>query len=137
MKILWLATLTLASATIASAQFERAQVFDIPMTVHVGGRLVPAGTYTVRWHGDIIMLVSADAKAGGMVIANRTDTKARPGKAELVLNKYPSGDFFVSKIVTDEGGLEAVKTRAEREHVQSTVRAQAYEKVILTARANR
>jgi hypothetical protein len=125
MKTLLITALAITMAGLSLAQ-SAPQRFDVPFAFHVGNKQLPAGDYMVQGQANsgLIMVTAIGHGGGGAfavgnLIENRKDL--RPSKAILVFTKYGEGVYFLSQALCGNwtNGLQAPKSRAEREYVQS------------------
>jgi hypothetical protein len=88
---------------------------NIPFDFMVGGKKLPAGKYIVE--SDVIQnalaIRSFKTKQGVMSITQSFNVSAG-SKPRLIFHRY--GDqYFLAKVVSETGGRELPKTKAERE----------------------
>ena len=118
MTLLFTLALTGAAAHAQSACAR--QKAQVPFDFHLGGRALPAGTYTVTCLGYAagkvaLHIRSADGRAGGIVLMHKASGAGGREEARLVFNRY--GDqYFLAQVWdgADNTGLEMPVSRAER-----------------------
>ena len=118
-----IALLVLVGSMAVAAQAQtsgRTQLIaNIPFQFNVGNKALPAGEYSVRQINPdsdhcVLQLRSKDGRAGAMVQMGSVIGKAQES-AKLIFNRYGNQYFFAQAWVDgDNTGLQAPKTRAER-----------------------
>lgn len=108
------------AAISASAQSYDHITAKIPFAFTVGGKTLPAGTYTVRHLGfnapALLSLNGRDSQVIASGFTNAIQASEASAQTKLVFHKY--GDqYFLSElwIVGDDTGRQFLKSRAERE----------------------
>lgn len=108
---------TLILLAAASAFAEQAIKAQIPFPFHMGGSVLPSGSYTVD-NGvarEVLRFKSADGKST-VILSHAVQSTATPTRTKLVFNRY--GDqYFLSQVWAGDGntGRELPKTRLEKE----------------------
>ena len=87
--------LTFGISSAASAQ-EPAIKADVPFDFAVGSHVLPAGTYKIAPHGDLLVFDNRDANASLYTLANHGDTAA-DGKGRLTFD-HINGQYFLRQI---------------------------------------
>ena len=97
---------------------------SIPFSFAIGGKVLPAGKYTVKrlsMSNNVILLQSVDGQSNAMFQTQRAYTNQRWGSDELRFNRY--GDqHFLSQIRTagESTHYELSRSDAERELAKAT-----------------
>jgi hypothetical protein len=102
--------------------------FETPFAFHIGDHEVPAGEYVIHWTGNGFAMVNSRAGGtGGGIVACVVGTVSQQselhGVPAIVFNQY--GDaYFLSQMWQGNGveGIQAIKTKQEREMVSSKVK---------------
>ncbi len=87
----------------------------IPFDFHAGEKVLPAGRYTVRQQGSILLLRTTEGAKGAALMTNATYSAGRSAPAQLVFHRY--GDtYFLSVVWSQESpfGRELLLTKSER-----------------------
>ncbi len=115
-----LATVALATSMMTTAAYAQSSLevrADIPFQFRIGGRLLPAGTYTVKsLSQDTVLVRSLDWSQAAMAITNPVQANGTPAEGKLVFQRY--GDaYFLSEVwhPGSEAGIQVRKSKAERE----------------------
>jgi hypothetical protein len=94
----------LSAQTAFSAS--RTQVTHIPFSFVADDHTFPAGNYVVETdQPKQLLLLRGENQAPRIIMANRQELSAAPGKGELVFHRY--GNQFVLKAVRAQGSWEA------------------------------
>src|SRR5256885_14174729 len=110
---------SMAVAAQAQTSGHTKLIANIPFQFKVGNKTLPAGEYTVAQVNPasdhaVLQLRSKDGRAGAMVQMGSVIGKAQES-AKLIFNRYGNQYFFAQAWVDgDNTGLQAPKTRAER-----------------------
>jgi len=111
-------TSTLILLAAASAFAEQPIKAQIPFPFHVGGSVLPSGSYTVDSGvaRDVLRFRSADGKSSVMILSHTVQSAAIPDKPKLVFNRY-GDEYFLCQVWAgdDNGGHELPKSRLEKE----------------------
>jgi len=118
--IIALAVLLGSMAVAAQAQTSgRTQlVASIPFQFNVGDQAMPAGDYTITQVNPssdlaVLQLRSKGGKCNAMIQMNNVIGKGNES-ARLVFNRYGSASYFAEAWTSDDTGLQAQKSKAER-----------------------
>jgi hypothetical protein len=87
---------------------------NIPFDFMVNGKKLPAGKYIVETGSQTTMAIrSFETKQGAVSIAQPFQVRAG-GKPQLIFHRY-GNQYFLVKVLSDTGGRELPRTKAERE----------------------
>ena len=128
----------LAVATQAQAGGRTPLIATIPFDFNVGNQKLPAGEYMVRVIGsdeNILQISNIDGRKRVVLL-----TRPVPGKiqdnAKLVFNRYGDTYFFVQAWTPGlSTGMQALKSRAERNLVRELAGVKPETKVIALTRS--
>lgn len=103
---------TLAAAGLAA--LNRKVEVNVPFDFMVSDKTLPAGQYTVTPNSsnNTLTIRSWETKQGVMVIARNCEASV-DNKSRLIFHRY-GNQYFLAKIVSDTGGNELIKSKAER-----------------------
>jgi hypothetical protein len=94
---------TLATGGKAVAQ-EPAVRATVPFEFTVGGKLLPADTYTITSSSGVLLFRSADGRFTAMTTSSHDDRTVIGGK--LVFNKY-GGQYFLHEVLCPAANMQA------------------------------
>jgi hypothetical protein len=88
---------------------------NIPFDFMVNGKKLPAGKYIVETGSaqSALAIRSFETKQGAVSITQSFQVRAG-AKPQLIFHRY-GNQYFLAKVISDTGGLELPKTKAERE----------------------
>lgn len=104
------------AATAGSAQSNRMLVANVPFDFQVGGKILPAGAYSVRQittSGAGLLIRNEEGREAIMVLSNSAQEN-KSAQSRLVFHRY--GDqYFLATVWGPEGaGREILESRRER-----------------------
>ena len=117
--------LLLLTAVSVAAQSERSKITNIPFGFSVGGKILPAGEYSVvpnRRDNDKVWLVqSRDGRSSAFFTTMPVRASETQEETRFVFHKY-AGHYFLSQIWTggSNTGRELLMPRLERELAKNT-----------------
>lgn len=119
-----LSLLLVAGSAIAQSGSVRS---NVPFDFTVGGKSLPAGTYTIDKVGrspENLLLQSQDGKMQMIVGSNAAETLNGADKTKLVFNRYKD-QYFLSEIWVQgsTSGRHIPKTKREKELAKELARA--------------
>jgi hypothetical protein len=113
--LLAITNLVMAGNSIAQSHGVRAAV---PFDFTVGGKLLPAGTYTIKpSSGSVIVITNRDKPVSALTLVN-PDSNKSPGRGKLLFHRY--GDqYFLSEILCAGQDMSlALRTSKKEQQLQ-------------------
>jgi hypothetical protein len=107
---------SLVATQSASAQTSSVAEVNIPFAFHTASQTLPAGVYRVDRSGELLMLKSIDAKAGGFALSHPVVKSKAPDHGYMVFQRY-GDNYYLEQIWTagQSTGIECFKGRSEKE----------------------
>jgi hypothetical protein len=125
-RLMYSSTLILFAA--ASAFAEQAIKAQIPFPFHMGGSIMPEGSYTVdsTVARGVLRFRSADGTSSAMTLSNEVQSVAIPTQPKLVFNRYKD-QYFLSQVWAggSNTGHELLKSHLEKEVAAAAKRTTA------------
>jgi hypothetical protein len=111
----------LALAASASAQTAQRVVVNVPFDFVAGGKLLPAGHYTVRrlsFEDEKLLLVrSDDGRSNAIVLTDTARGNQTPDSAALTFRQYGESYFLAAVSIPGAADVREVpQTKSERKH---------------------